>query len=492
MNMKIADFISRRFIPFALFWLTYLIISVIWGVTAIIIYEFYFKTRLELPNWCNLTYNVIIILLITFSSFITLKQFLKAKTRSGFIHKIAIYLFIFTLVIFMISSIFLLYFEKVVKRTEAGIKIRYNELYELENSKNFKAIYDSFFSPISKTEQITNNYVTNYYLDDIKKYHDEEKIIKSEVKIKKITIDNNEALVDRTIVNCYDTDCLIKTTDDSIVRWLFIKNNWYTTQEFPLCVRTPPYNTPASLFGKTKFIDEYSKVNIIFSLECDMFPISWLLDPINAQVTELSKPEYDRTLTIIKSILKKYPNSLLKKNLKRIYMLNSIKMFNTNYGGTANQDGYIYVTNQGEQLNYTAANIERMLHHEFLSVLLAYNEPTYNKQTGELANPNWNAINPKEFEYGTGGVEEIQKGTSSEEFDSNLIKIGFLNQYSQSSMENDFSEIASNLFKSNDNFWRIVDTNALIRKKVDLAIKFYNKLDPIFTEAYFRKIQNLE
>lgn len=37
-------------------------------------------------------------------------------------------------------------------------------------------------------------------------------------------------------------------------------------------------------------------------------------------------------------------------------------------------------------------------------------------------------------------------------------------------------------------FWEICDKYPKIKEKTDLAIDFYNKLKPLFTKEYFRKI----
>jgi hypothetical protein len=55
-------------------------------------------------------------------------------------------------------------------------------------------------------------------------------------------------------------------------------------------------------------------------------------------------------------------------------------------------------------------------------------------------------------------------------------------------MENDINTFAQNIFSPSENFWKIADGYLRIKKKVKILIDFYNKIDPMFTEDYFRRL----
>jgi hypothetical protein len=83
-------------------------------------------------------------------------------------------------------------------------------------------------------------------------------------------------------------------------------------------------------------------------------------------------------------------------------------------------------------------------------------------------------------------VGAIRNNASSQDLDSSLCNKGFLTQYAQSSMENDINTFAQNLFSPSEGFWQLADRFPRINKKVKLLVSFYNRIDSIFTEKYFR------
>ena len=57
-------------------------------------------------------------------------------------------------------------------------------------------------------------------------------------------------------------------------------------------------------------------------------------------------------------------------------------------------------------------------------------------------------------------------------------------------MENDINTYAQNLFSPTTGFWDIVEKYPRVKKKVKLLVKFYNKINPVFTMSYFRKLDH--
>jgi hypothetical protein len=49
---------------------------------------------------------------------------------------------------------------------------------------------------------------------------------------------------------------------------------------------------------------------------------------------------------------------------------------------------------------------------------------------------------------------------------------------------------AQNLFRPEKNFWNYVDRFPRIKQKAKLLINFYNKISAMYTEQYFRKMEN--
>ena len=176
----------------------------------------------------------------------------------------------------------------------------------------------------------------------------------------------------------------------------------------------------------------------------------------------------------------KYPAHVLKENLHTIYAFNSLNFYGLPYGGTFSvSKKTVYITDD-TSLNVKDQCIESFFHHEFSSILLRKHPCFISKRT-------WKSNNQLDFHYGKGGLEAIREGNSSMEYDSILNEKGFLNKYSQSSLEEDMNVFAQNIFAGGPGFWKIVDHYDKIKAKALLIISFYHKIDPVFTEKYFRQ-----
>ncbi len=233
-------------------------------------------------------------------------------------------------------------------------------------------------------------------------------------------------------------------------------------------------------FAQTKVIDQRTGILIIFSAEEKIFPESWYSARINAKAASLSKNEYQRSERVLKQALEKYPVSLLIENLKKIYVLKSMEFYGSSFGGT-NSNDIVYLSNNGQKKGYTDFYLEQLFHAEFSSILLRNYSYFFDKQQ-------WINSNPDDFSYGKGGVNALKKNADSEEFDEKLNQSGFINQYSVSSLENDFNAYAKNLFLPKVGFNKLVENYEAIRKKRKLVIRFYDHLDGFFSVHFFDNI----
>ncbi len=225
-------------------------------------------------------------------------------------------------------------------------------------------------------------------------------------------------------------------------------------------------------------------VAVSFTYSKNIFPASWQPAPINARGEMISAGEVVRSREASILALKKYPETLLDKNLRAVYWLKNMRFYDVGYGGTNSNDA-LFLTNDGEALGYTMKYMEQTLHHEFSSILYR----NYKKLFDDSI---WIAANAYNFDYNDpeAGVGAIRKNASSQDIDTAYCTIGMLTQYAMSSLENDLNTFAQNLFCPSPGFWKTVDSYPRIRKKVSLLISFYNKLDTVFTETYFRQFAN--
>ncbi len=238
-----------------------------------------------------------------------------------------------------------------------------------------------------------------------------------------------------------------------------------------------------SVFSRHTSIDTTIKgVTISFTYANSIFPRSWQAAPISAKAEKLAASEMQRSKTVMIRTLSKYTLSALRNDLKVVYFLKSMEFYNVDYGGTNSEDA-LYLTNNGTSSGYSDLYLEQTFHHEYSSILYR-NHPSF------INDAAWKAANIAGFDYNDpeNGVGAIRNNESSQDLDTVLCRKGFLTQYSLSGMENDINTFAQNIFSPSEGFWKIVDQYPRIKKKTRLLIDFYNKIDPQFTEDYFRKL----
>ncbi len=224
-------------------------------------------------------------------------------------------------------------------------------------------------------------------------------------------------------------------------------------------------------------------VSIRFSYSPLIFPESWQATPISAKGEQIATSEIQRCNGLMEKALNKYPLKNLEKELKAVYFLKSMKFYEVDFGGTNSTDA-LYLTNGGISNGYSDIYLEETFHHEYSSILYRNHPSFFNARE-------WKKASIRGFKYKDpeNGVGAIRKNQSSQELDTLLCKKGFLTQYSLSGLENDINTFAQNMFSPPENFWKIVNQYPRIKKKVKLLTDFYFKIDPLFTDDYFRNLQ---
>lgn len=221
-----------------------------------------------------------------------------------------------------------------------------------------------------------------------------------------------------------------------------------------------------------------AKTKVVFQSDKKIFPCKWRNEELNPEVIALDSTEIPRMLVILEKGLGKYPPKLIKRNLKNIYVLNSIFFSGIDYGGTYYRKR-VYISNNGIENGYTDSYLERSFHHEFSSVLLKRHIKYFDKE-------GWVNANADDFSYGEGGKEALLTNETDKWLNPILYQDGFLNIYSLAAYEEDFNCFAEYIFTNDPGFWAAWESSEAIRKKTEILIQFYNRLNPIFTLEYFR------
>ncbi len=235
-------------------------------------------------------------------------------------------------------------------------------------------------------------------------------------------------------------------------------------------------------WAESKQVLPNSEIEVIFVVEENMFPASWYEGKVKAYATSLDKDQWKRSLKIVQKAVNKYPTEFIKRHLKKIYVLHTLKFFGQKFGGTnAPTKDAIYLSNKGTQLGYSNHYIEQVFHAELSSIL-------FNTYPHYFQKDEW--IKFSKIKHGTSGVTALENKQTSEKFEHRYHNTGFLNQYAISSIENDFNSFAKNLFVAKRNFWTSIKSYKLLEQKKMLTIQFYQKLDKQFNEHFFKNISN--
>lgn len=223
-------------------------------------------------------------------------------------------------------------------------------------------------------------------------------------------------------------------------------------------------------------------VNASFTYAQEIFPAEWQKAPISAKGSPIVSAEISRSKRVTVKALSKYPEDVLRNNLRAVYWMQSMSFYQVGYGGTNSTDA-LYLTNDGIAMGYTERYLEQTFHHEFSSILFR-NYPSLFDTTA------WKANNNSGFIYNDpeDGVGAIRNNASSQDLDTFYCRRGMLTEYALSSLENDLNTYAQNLFCPSPGFWAIVDRYPRVRRKATLLIAFYQKINGRYTEEYFRKL----
>jgi hypothetical protein len=212
---------------------------------------------------------------------------------------------------------------------------------------------------------------------------------------------------------------------------------------------------------------------IRFTLDPQMFPATY---QTSAEV--MTAKHIDEATTTLLAAMAKYPECVIHEHLDHVYVAQKLVARGVDIGGSySHRRVYLSWSVQDEGLY---AFNEQTFHHELASVLRFAHQQKFPKEQWLDANGS---------KYGDDALKGIKEGRyRGRRPVRSLMQLGYTCDYSQSDLDNDFSNIAAELFLNRPGFWQAVEESPLIAKKVDLAIEFYSNIDPIFDQQYFRSL----
>lgn len=232
--------------------------------------------------------------------------------------------------------------------------------------------------------------------------------------------------------------------------------------------------------AETLIVLREKPVRIATSASATIFPDSWRGSEIAASALALPEERRDEALRVVDTALAKYPAEVLQAHLRTIYLLRELKYRGVITSGT-NSRVDVYLKIGSVQEGFTAEHIERVFHAEFSSILFR-NRPQFLDQNA------WKAANPPTFSYLGDGVEAVKQGKARTKLDEDLNALGFLSQYTQSTLENDFNAVAARLWTGDPMLRQLAEKYAPLQQKLTLTLRFYHQLHPRLDEAFFRSL----
>ncbi|MBI5857257.1 MAG: hypothetical protein HZB42_06370 [Sphingobacteriales bacterium] len=169
---------------------------------------------------------------------------------------------------------------------------------------------------------------------------------------------------------------------------------------------------------------------LLYDGKNSIFPVSWLDKEINAKATEADTASFHNDSLFIAKAFSKYPDEVILKEVRKIYLLGKLRFNGENFFGTNSRyDLYIALNNNDE--------IERTFHHE-LSSMLFRNHPSYKIRE------EWEKLSPELLS--TSSAAAMKAGYYSTEYAPELLEKGYFSKYSLSNWENDFNMYAEEIF----------------------------------------------
>jgi hypothetical protein len=221
-------------------------------------------------------------------------------------------------------------------------------------------------------------------------------------------------------------------------------------------------------------------VKIVYEIDNDFFS-SLENTPIPAGPHRGSKvkPIRHRVLMryadILQKAFDKYPVEVIKSHLSRIHFAREINQAGFKFGGSYDPfRRIIYLVDNGEKNDDQAI---AAFHHEFSSLLI--------KNHSFWVDP-WTDHHPKDFKY-LGEIYDTWKAVNRVRnaiTDDECYENGFVTDYGLTNFGNDFSEYSAMIFTYPEKIKQIMAKYPRVRGKFLVWLKYYQKIDPIFTEEY--------
>lgn len=197
---------------------------------------------------------------------------------------------------------------------------------------------------------------------------------------------------------------------------------------------------------------------------------------VDAQLAPPSKEQYAKYVKIVKTALEKYPVSLVKKHLKKIYIGGPYSENGGVVAGMYEEDKLFLFYNPVE--GYTSdIFLEQTVHHEFSSILIFhYDFPAFD----------WLDLNPEGFEYiiNLSKINDYMNSIHSYSASEEQLLQGLVSSYGQANAENDINSYVELIFTQPEKMKAYIKKYPRVGPKYEMLKKFYLSISPEFDTVF--------
>jgi len=197
---------------------------------------------------------------------------------------------------------------------------------------------------------------------------------------------------------------------------------------------------------------------------------------LNNSAKQISNFELARYSVLLPLFFSKYPDSIIKNDVKTIKLAASLTLFGVSYGGTS-VGSTLYLTSSGFNNGYNDLYLEELFHHEFSSILM---------RNHRFPSTKFATNNPAKFKYAK-NVDDILRAITQDTSttgDNILYKNGFLTKYSMSTLENDVNMYVETIFTKPKHLQNLINNYPAIKNKYLVVKQFYLGINPAFSKTF--------
>lgn len=207
-----------------------------------------------------------------------------------------------------------------------------------------------------------------------------------------------------------------------------------------------------------------------------VFPVKTQHGPITGKAAEAKALERYAGLFAVEFAI--YPAEFVKKSkLKRVVFCAELAFAGqrrTAIPDFEHDTLYLDVARSSDKKYY----LHKVLHHEFFHII------DYRDDGKLYQDERWASLNPASFKYGNGGKNAQNNSDTSMLTDKYP---GFLNHYSTTGVEEDKAELFANMIVEAEYVAKRVETDAVLKSKVERMKELTAKFCPEMTEEFLKR-----